>query len=212
MPAGSINNTAEDICNIALHKLKFAEITTLQDSFDNNGNSVAEACWRYYEDCRRDLLALREFQFSEKRKKLDLRYDNTDDEAEHSDDIFPRNYGFELPEDFIKERYFSDSNGAVLLGEGRPYIVGQLIASNEKEIWLAYTADIEDIGVFPQLFKTALATYIAKCLCGEFVGSDVKEARLDQEWRQALGALSISEPPASRRAVRDLRAPFGVFA
>lgn len=184
-----------DVCNTALALLGKRRIQSINDESDR-----AEHCRKHLHSTRRELLEAksRAWKFSLRRRKL-ARSTVTP--------AFEFLYYYTLPADFLRVFACSDdpllrqrftTDGAMFKIESDEQ-AGRVVASSREDLYLRYVADITDVTLMPEMFRTAWAALLASRIVlpltssTELVG--FMEAKADKAARRAAQAGSMEDYP-----------------
>ena len=170
------------ICNLALQRLGAQPIVSLTQNAQN-----AKECARAYDHIRDAEICKYRWNFAIKRVVL----------APDSDAPgFDYDYQFTLPTDCI--RPLPSNKDTDWLSEGR-----KILTNAGNTLYLRYLARITDTNLFNPQFNIVLSLAIAKQLNGKVTQSNVKQADLNQEYKdevsiaRAVNAIeTISDEPA----------------
>ena len=130
--------TAIDICNAALKKLGEPD-AFLISSLNPNGVLASRLCYMHYHPARREVLCATKWKF-----------------AFRTVDLQSGKKSFTLPKDCLRVHDVSAPDWCLR---------GRSIICDARNITVTYTADVEDVEQFEELFIEALATRLACKLC-----------------------------------------------
>jgi hypothetical protein len=170
------------ICNLALSRIQSAPISSFAEE-----TAEGRACEAVYDLMRDVVLEAHDWGFASRTKEL----------AESTEEHPQYDYMYQYPAGCLVPRSRIDSSGADAdaafevvtdaLGNGR------YIASSANPFTLRYTARVEQTGLYPAMFRSALAYRIAAELA--------LKLRSGPEWSIAL--LELYEKEKARAAAID---------
>lgn len=132
------------ICNLAISWVAGKRITSLAD----DQSTEAILCRENYDPSRRAVLEEREWTFANKRAILNPLADAP---------VFGYQFQHKLPADCLNLRHVQDPRGNDV-----PHVVEEdMILSDDQELHIRYTFDLDNTNKFSELFTEALAAHIA---------------------------------------------------
>lgn len=151
------------ICNLALLHLGKGEIQDIDED-----TTSGRACKATYDIARRKLLEMAEWNFATRTQAL-VAIDDDQEELEYE-------YAYAWPNDCLVARYLVNEASDDVIGfkvqldeDG----IHKIILTDEDDIHLCYTADMELTGNFSSAFCEALSVKMAMAMCPILVsGSD----------------------------------------
>lgn len=208
MRGGNIIDSPVDLCNLALNKIKQANIESLDEQ-----SLQAERCRLVYNHVRRNLLSQYNWTFAIDREALTLKavspnikqmqekekeekQDPDIKAATEDDTLFEYNYKYSLPSDFIRLIGVYSSNGYPLISttaQKMPYVLeGKYILTNHNKIKLKYIKDVINITRWSPQFTNVMVLALAAELTQVFNDSSTFE-------QQILARLSIELATAKQQ-------------
>lgn len=134
-----------DICNGALSLIGQSPITDL----DTDTSEEADQCRIWYERTRNKLLEFHPWRFAE--HAVALTADVTAINPLYA-------YSYQLPDDFVR---FTSSDIEYLPWRRE----GNKLVTDESTVTLTYIRDLDNVGLYPAIFITALEFALAAMLC-----------------------------------------------
>jgi len=168
--------TQTDIVNIALRRIGANRI----DDLAKSGSKEAIAARDLYEEARRDLLNLHNWNFAIKRSQLS---------ASSTDPTFGWDYTYPLPEDLIRLVSVHPHNDDHSIVDYRLEFQSsddRVLVTNSNQIYIRYVWDIEDPNLFSASFREALAWRLARDLALALSKSASAAELADKAYRRSL--------------------------
>lgn len=214
-----MSNSATDICNLALGRVRATEI----DDLDSENSPSAIACRRLYAGRRDALLTSYSWRFAKVTRELSLKVDVPAEWA----------YMYDYPNDCLRVHYIIPyvNTQSVVTAYGIaterpllnpiPYEVAagddgsRRILTNLAEAHISYTKRVEEVSLFDPLFYEGLAWFLAIDLAIPLGGDSGKKYRDDarEEFRmaitQAQAHSSNESEPGRARVPRTLQVRHG---
>lgn len=175
-----------EICNLALGNIRAQSINSLTENSIN-----AQYCKLYYDTVRQALLRAHDWNFAHSEKAMALL---------SSTELFSFAYVYQYPSDCLKINYlkhplnqvgttsegfafrpdYYDDNPLNDLASRRlriPYetrtVAGnRVIGANEPDLWIDYTADMDDPNKYDALFVITLSWYLSSMLAIPVIGGE----------------------------------------
>lgn len=214
---GGINiSSPVDLCNLALNKIKQANIESLSE------NSLqAERCQLVYNHVRRNLLAQYNWTFAIDRESLTLKavspnikrmqakekeekQDPAIKAATEDDTLFEYNYKHSIPDDFIRLIGVYTEHGHPLCSitsQKMPYVLeGKYILSDKPKIKIKYIKDVVNITRWSPQFTNVVVLAMAAELTQVFNDSSAFE-------QQILARLSLELANAKQQDCQQTMMP-----
>lgn len=168
--------TQTDIVNIALRRIGANRISSLE----NDSTKEAIASRDIYDEARRDLLNVHNWNFAIKRVQLT---------ASLTLPVFGWDYAYILPEDFVRliSAHPSNDDDTIV-----PYKLefqasdDRVLVSNATQIYLRYVHDLQDPNVMSATFRDTLAWQLARELAAALSKSNAAAEQADNGYRRAL--------------------------
>ncbi len=168
--------------------LGFIGTRTVASEEENTLEAVQ--CNLYYDNARRQALRDYPWNFAQRRAWLAQVPLTEGYEKEYA-------YAYTLPEDTLHARQlYPDGNDCAQYGndEASRFILaydndikGRVLLCNTSRALLAYTADIEDVSLFDDLFVTMLARKLAAMLCVPLLKNNAaRVAELEELYRMSI--------------------------
>jgi hypothetical protein len=168
--------TPTDVVNIALRRIGAARISSLtQDS-----TKEAVAARDLYDEARRDLLNLHNWNFAIKRESLT---------ASATSPTFGWDYTYPLPYDFIRMvsvHPHDDDNAAIEYRLEFQSGDDRVLLTNSNQIYIRFVFDMEDCNVMSAAFRDTLAWRLARDLAQALAKSTSAAEAADQNYRRVL--------------------------
>lgn len=211
---GGINiSSPVDLCNLALNKIKQANIESLSE------NSLqAERCQLVYNHVRRNLLAQYNWTFAIDREALTLKAISPSlyadgqgaeknpyiKEATVDNTLFEYNYKYSIPDDFIRLIGVYTEHGYPLCSitsQKMPYVLeGKYILSDQPRIKIKYIKDVINITRWSPQFTNVVVLAMAAELTQVFNDSSAFE-------QQILARLSLELANAKQQDCQQTMMP-----
>lgn len=200
--------TVVDICNEALAEVRADPIVNITDN-----NPRAIACKRFYDRDRKYVLRSHPWNFAIKRSPAIVA------EATAPEFGFTNYHAF--PTDFLRLLTVHHTD-VVGIGEDQSTLTpemyaveGQMIASNEAEIYLRYIYDLEDTAIFDNMFNTCFSYKLASSIGYQVTGSTTLKSEMFKlhklALREAKGIDGQERPPVVVRRSPLARARGGRY-
>lgn len=186
-----------DICRRALSLL--GQSNTLAN-IEQPEDDLEIICDRWYDVCREEMLTAFNWTFAKKRQVLALDPEGV---------LFDYEKSFFLPSDFLQIE--SIYEGEYVSPEEIDYrIEGRniLYDAEENTLNLVYIANIEQTGLFPAYFTSALEFYLAFKMSNEVNKNDTDIARLEQLFNKAMVNAKAMDSVKRKVYIKDYPSDF----
>lgn len=168
--------TATDIVNIALRRIGANRISSLE----NDTTKEAIAARDLYDEARRDLLNLHNWNFAIVRVALT---------ASATEPAFGWDYAYILPEKFVRliSVHPHDDDEATV-----PYRLefqssdDRVVLCNSNQVYIRYVIDLDDANVFSASFRDVLAWRMARDLASALSKSTSAAEMADRAYKREL--------------------------
>ena len=163
-------NSDTEICNLALRELREQPITSLTD-----GTEPARFCNQFFAETRDELLEMWPHNFAMTRQQLS---------QDASAPLIQWNFAYTLPADpyclVPRALWHNGDWREKWVIEGR-----QLLTDYDSDVFLLYTARVEDYVAYPALFTRALALELAVRLSYPITRSNTVDEKLEKKAAKA---------------------------
>lgn len=168
--------TSTDIVNIGLRRCGANRISSLK----NDTNKEAVAARDLYDEARRDLLNLHNWNFAVKRTQLT---------ASASDPTFGWDYAYPLPDDFIRMvsvHPHDDDESTIEYRLEFQSSDDRVLVTNSNQIYIRYIFDMDDPNLMSAAFRDVLSWRMARELASALSKSTSAAEFADNNYRRSL--------------------------
>lgn len=168
--------TETDIVNIALRRIGAERISSLR----NDSSKAAISARDLYDEARKDLLNLHNWNFATKRVQL---------EAAETEPVFGWDHAFALPEDMLRLVSVHPSDDDRTMVEYRlEFQEGddRVLVTDANQVYVKYIFDLEDANIMTAVFRETLAMRLARDLAGALSKSSAAAELADASYRRSL--------------------------
>lgn len=168
--------TSTDIVNIGLRRAGTTRISDLQADTSEEARVARDI----YDEARRDILNLHNWNFAVKRAQLT---------ASATEPTFGWDYAYPLPEDFIRMisvHPHDDDNASVEYRLEFQSSDDRVLVTNTNQVYIRYVWDIEDVNLFSAAFRDTLAWRLAREFATAIAKSTSGAEAADAAYRKAL--------------------------
>jgi len=168
--------TETDIVNIALRRIGAEKITSLR----SDASKAAVAARDIYDEARKELLNLHNWNFAVKRTQLT---------ASATAPVFGWSYAFPLPEDYIRLISVHPSTDEGSMCEYRmEHQTGEdrVIVTDSNLLYIKYVFDLEDVNLMSASFREAFGMRLARDLAGALSKSSAAAELAEKAFSKTL--------------------------